>query len=122
MWADLDAMRVPTLLLAGNLDSKFMDINMRMFKRMTGCEAQVSSSSITPLVLDRGEAAGPGMSMDGDAERVGGVGSVGEQLVGLGHAFVSIPGAGHALHLEAPEHLTGHLLGLASALETKRYY
>ncbi|MEW5311202.1 MAG: hypothetical protein WDW38_002937 [Sanguina aurantia] len=125
VWADLPAMRVPALLLAGNLDSKFMDINMRMFKRMTGCEAQVSPTPTPltqPLPLDRGEAAGPGMSMDGDAERVGGAGSVAEQLNGLGHAFVSIPGAGHALHLEAPEHLTVHLLGLAAALETKRYY
>lgn len=155
LWDRLDPWAgPPVVLVVGDLDAKFVDINTHTLARLVcrrtaaaaaaealaapataaaTTQAEVAAAAATaaaaqPAVqslafwANPGTAGAGGMAGAAGAAGVGGQGGSGrvmgvhEQLGQLGHALVRVEGAGHAVHVEAPERLLEVLQEAAAAL------
>jgi pimeloyl-ACP methyl ester carboxylesterase len=87
LWGELRSCQVPLLLVAGQLDGKFAGIKRRMMARL---RQGLSSSSAAS------DAAVLSSSSNGASSQEQ------QQQVMIRHQWAEVPGAGHAVHVEAP--------------------
>lgn len=103
LWGELRSCQVPLLLVAGQLDSKFAGIKRRMMARLrqgltTAASAGTDSSTIS----------------NGSSSSSNGTAAVPEQQII--HQWAEVPGAGHAVHVEAPLQLLKLVKGFIETL------
>ncbi|GFR45865.1 hypothetical protein Agub_g7316 [Astrephomene gubernaculifera] len=132
LWDSLDPwVGPPLVLVVGDLDAKFVDINTHMLARLvrqraTAAAAAATSSTVAAnsticpsarAVADDTTAQQPQPTLQPQQVHGGGSGmGVTDQLRQLGHALVRVRDVGHAVHEEAPERLLGVLREAAVAL------
>lgn len=89
LWGELRSCEVPLLLVAGQLDGKFAGIKRRMMARLRQGLSGSSSSA-------------PDTSGSSSSTSSNGVPPQQQQQVMIRHQWAEVPGAGHAVHVEAP--------------------
>ncbi|KXZ52492.1 hypothetical protein GPECTOR_9g536 [Gonium pectorale] len=130
LWDRLDPwVGPPVVLVAGELDAKFVDINTytlaRLVRRHTAEAAARLDASAAPdganaaagvpaAAAQAQTASGPAPAPVPGPARSGM--PVSEQLAALGAALVLVEGCGHAVHVEGPERLLGVLREAAAAM------
>ncbi|GLC45490.1 hypothetical protein PLESTM_001741500 [Pleodorina starrii] len=124
LWDRLDPwVGPPVVLVVGDLDAKFVDINTHTLARLVRQRTTAAAATVT-AAAGAGEAAvgsPPALVQPLQQQQAvrggGGAMVVSEQLRQLGHALVRMEGVGHAVHVEAPERLVEVLREAVGSLE-----
>lgn len=106
----------PVVLVVGERDAKFVDINTRVLARLTRSGRHGARPGHHG---QQGQGQDGGHGVAGAAMRgsySAAVAAAGAQLRRHGHAMLRVAGAGHAVHVECPEVLLGVLQEVAAAL------
>ncbi len=109
----------PVVLVVGERDAKFVDINTRVLARLTRSGRNGARPGSHGQQAQQGQGQDTGHGVAGAAMRGSygaAVAAAGAQLRRQGHAMLRVAGAGHAVHVECPEVLLGVLQEVAAAL------
>ncbi|WIA39935.1 hypothetical protein OEZ86_013367 [Tetradesmus obliquus] len=115
MWGELRGCRLPMLLVAGQLDAKFAGIKRRMFARLrqglaaAGAAAEAGAAAVEEQGVDLSAAELGAEVQQQQGSAVSGA--------GIMHQWAEVPGAGHAVHVEAPLQLLQLVRGFMQQLQ-----
>jgi pimeloyl-ACP methyl ester carboxylesterase len=110
LWGELRSCQVPLLLVAGQLDSKFAGIKRRMMARLRQGLSATTAASGSSSSSSNGSS---NSSSNGTA-------AVPAEQQQITHQWAEVPGAGHAVHVEAPLQLLQLITGFTETLSKQQ--
>jgi pimeloyl-ACP methyl ester carboxylesterase len=122
MWGELRGCQLPMLLVAGQLDAKFAGIKRRMFARLrqglvtAAAEPGAAAAEEQGLELSAAELGAELLQQQQQQQQQQ---KQGQPVGGAGimHQWAEVPGAGHAVHVEAPLQLLQLFRGFVQQLQ-----
>jgi pimeloyl-ACP methyl ester carboxylesterase len=136
LWGELRSCQVPLLLIAGQLDSKFAGIKRRMMARLRQGLSTVAGTAATaprPVATAAGDVVAAAAVSSAGAVGAKGVEGHSQaqqrrqlevlqemQQQQIMHQWAEVPGAGHAVHVEAPLQLLSLIEGFLIKLQAQQ--